>query len=204
MKITSKLLLGALSFGASLTLATAQDPATPAPQNRGDRGNRGGNNAGAPGGDRGGRGNFNMDELRKRMSDGLKTSLKATDEEWAVIQPLLEKVTNAQRDTMMGRFSGMMGGFRGSRDGAQGGSQGGSGGGAPTDRPERAGSKESEALRAALASDNSTPEDIKNKLNAVRDSRKKAAAELAQSREELRKVLTVRQEAVLVSMGVLE
>lgn len=201
MKITSKLLLSALSLGASLTLACAQDPAAPAPQDRGgDRGSRGGDRGGSNG-DRGGRGNFNMDELRKRMSDGIKNSLKATDEEWAVIEPLMEKVTSKQRDTMMGRFSGMMGGFRGGRDGGPGGRDGGS---APSDRPERPGAKESDALRTALSSDNTTPEELKNKLAAVRESRKKAAAELAQAREELRKVLTVRQEAVLVSMGILE
>ena len=43
---------------------------------------------------------------------------------------------------------------------------------------------------------------MKAKLQAVRDQRKQAAAELAQAREELRKVLNMRQEAALVMDGI--
>jgi len=38
----------------------------------------------------------------------------------------------------------------------------------------------------------------------LRESRKRKEAELAKAREQLREVLSVRQEAVLVSMGMLE
>ena len=61
-----------------------------------------------------------------------------------------------------------------------------------------------EALRAALENDNTTVNDIKTKLQAVRDQRKQATTELAQSREELRKVLNMRQEAILVMYGLLD
>jgi len=44
----------------------------------------------------------------------------------------------------------------------------------------------------------------KAKLEAVRAAHKKAAAELEQAREDLRKVLTLRQEAALVMVGILE
>ena len=47
------------------------------------------------------------------MNEFIKTALKATDDEWAVIQPLLEKVQTLERDSMMGRvgaFAGMGGG----------------------------------------------------------------------------------------------
>ena len=169
MKITSKTILASAFLVAAGLFANAQD-----------------NNA--PGG---GRGNFNPEEFRARMAERLKTSLKVTDDEWTVLQPLIEKVTTKQRESMAGRFGGF--GGRGSGD------RGGNGGGG-----DRGGSAESQALREALEKDSTTPEDLKAKLNAVRESRKKATIELAAAREDLKKVVSVRQEAVLFSMGILE
>ncbi|MDB6150567.1 MAG: hypothetical protein JWQ44_2015 [Chthoniobacter sp.] len=168
MKITSTLLLSALALAASATLGIAQDA---------DRGDR----RGTP------------EEFRQRMTERLKTSLKVSDEEWTVIQPLIEKVQAKQRDAMGG------GGFGGRRGG--GGGDNNQGGGTRSDRP---GSTERDALRTALESDSTSPDELKAKLTAVREQRKKAQAELAQAREELKKVVTVRQEAALVSMGMLE
>jgi hypothetical protein len=183
MKIKSNILLPAFALMASAVVATAQD-----------------NNQG--------RGNFNPEEFRARMEERVKTSLKVTDDEWKVLQPLIEKVQTAQRESFAGRF----GGFGGRGGGRPGGDGATAGAGAPaTGAPaaggggrQRGGSEESQALRAALESDSSTPEDIKAKLAAVRASRKKAEADLAAARAELQKVVTVRQEAVLVSMGMLE
>ena len=177
MKINSNLILPALALMASAVIATAQDNNNPPP---------------GPGG--GGRGNFNPEEFRTRMEERVKTSLKVTDDEWKVLQPLIEKVQTKQRDSMMGRF----GGFGGGRGPGGGGPGGGGPGG---DRP---GSAESQALRTALDGESTSADDIKAKLAAVRDQRKKAAAELTAARADLQKVVTVRQEAVLVSMGVLE
>lgn len=147
------------------------------------------------GGNRGG----NPEEFRQRMNDRLKTSLKASDEEWSVIQPLLEKVTAKQREASGNRFGGGRGG-----PGAPGGRGGAGGGGSQADRPQSASSAASQALRTTLENESASPEEIKAKLTAVRDARKKSAAELTQAREELSKVLSVRQEATLVSMGILE
>lgn len=142
---------------------------------------------GAPkGGDR-------MEQFRQRMNDFLKTSLKVSDEEWGVILPLLEKVQIKQRDALVGRF-GMFGGRRG----------GGGGGGDRGGRPERPASPEADTLKAALESEATSPADVKAKLEALREARKKAAADLEQAREDLRKVLTQRQEATLVLAGILE
>jgi hypothetical protein len=161
------------------------------------------------------------------MNDRIKTALNATDDEWAVIQPLLEKVQTAMRATQAGRFGGMGGGRRGGGfgGGPGGGGPGGPGGGpggpggnaaAPGASPGANGggrqgrfggavsSPEADALREALASDSTTPDEIKTKLQALRDARKKAQADLDQAREDLEKVLTLRQEAVLVQMGMLE
>jgi Spy/CpxP family protein refolding chaperone len=188
MKLTTKLFLPVVALMATAVFASAQDD-----NNRGDR-----------------RGNF--EEFRQRMAERLKTSLKVTDEEWTVLQPLIEKVQTKQRDSMMGRFSGF-GGRRGGGDGGSGGGSGGGGGGNTTgggdrgrgDRGgDRAGSAESQALRTALESESTSSDEIKAKLAALREAQKKSAAELAAAREDLRKVVTVRQEAVLVTMGILE
>jgi Spy/CpxP family protein refolding chaperone len=183
---TKTLLLSAMALAASAALATAQNANDPnRPADRADR-----------------RGNF--EDFRQRMNERLKASLKVTDEEWAVIQPLLEKVQAKQRDAAGSRFGGR--GPGGPGGGTRGGDQANrdQGNRDQGNRPDRAGSAESQALRTALENENSSPEELKAKLTAVRDSRKKTAAELEQAREELRKVLTLRQEATLVTMGLLE
>ncbi len=143
---------------------------------------------GERGGDREGRGG-NPEEFRQRMNDRLKTSLKATDEEWAVIQPLVEKVTTKQRESGGNRWGG-----RGGRDR----------GGDNDNRPQSATATASQALRTVLESESASPDEIKAKLTAMREARKASEAELAKVREELRQVLSVRQEAAMVSMGILE
>ncbi len=179
MKSKPTILLTALTLAASTILAIAQDPA-PAPGGGRQRG-------GGPGGQGG-----NMQDFMQRMNDRLKTSLKVTDEEWTVLKPLVDKVQTVQRDAMGSRFGG--GGRRGGGDNA----------GTPSDQPARPGATESDALRTALESDTTSADDLKAKLAAVREVRKKGAAELVAARAELQKVVTVRQEAVLVSMGILE
>ena len=182
MKITSRILLSAIALTATALFANAQDNNN---QNRGPRGQ-----GGTP------------EEFRARMAERIKTSLKVTDDEWTVLQPLIEKVTTKQRDAMSGRFGGFGGRGGGGPGGDRGGNSGGSGGNtAGSDRP---GAAESQALRDALEKDSTSPEDLKAKLNAIRETRKKAAAELVAARAELQKVVSVRQEAVLFSMGILE
>ncbi len=192
MKTKSSLFLSALALTASAVLSIAQDaPApTPAPASSPAADNGGGRTG------RGGRGNF--EEFRQRMEERLKTSLKATNEEWAVIQPLMEKVQSKQREAMGGRFGGFPGGRRG------GGEASADKPGAGGEHAMRGGSAESQALRTTLENESASPDEIKAKLAAVREQRKKAADELTQARADLSKVLTVRQEAVLVSAGILE
>ena len=181
MKSKTTILLSALALAASTILATAQDTAAPkdAPKDAGANNPGGGRGRGGQGG--------NFQDFMQRMNDRLKESLKVTDEEWAVLKPLIEKVQTAQREAGAGR------GF------------GGRGPGGDNNTPDtRPGAAESAALRTALESDSTSADDLKAKLAAVRAVRKKGAADLAVAREELKKVVTVRQEAVLVSMGMLE
>ncbi len=135
-----------------------------------------------------------MEQFRQRMIERLKTALKASDDEWSVIQPLLEKVQTKQREAMGGRFGGGRRGGPGGQDGGDRNSHQNWGGGSP----------ESDALRKVLEVETTPAADIKAKLESLREARKKSAAELDQAREELRKVLTQRQEAALVLMGFLQ
>lgn len=173
MNISRFVAISILSLSIIPAAGWAQAPAAPAP--------------GAPTG----RGSFNLEDYRKKMEEGIKAALKATDEEWTVLKPLIDNVSTKQRESRVGG-----GGF-----GRGGGNPGGTPSGTETPRPGQA---EATALKDALASDATSVEDIKAKLTAVRNARKTAQASLAQARDELRKVLTVRQEAALVNMGLLE
>lgn len=143
-------------------------------------------------------------QFRQRMMDRLKTALKATDEEWTVIQPLLEKVQTKEREAGHSRRG--PGGWGGPGPGAGGP---GPGAGAPEGEPngrhaDAAHSPETADLKAALTAEDTPTDTLKTKLEAVRAARKKNNADLEQAREELRKVLTLRQEATLVLIGILE
>lgn len=189
MKTTVQVLLTVATLSATSLVTSAQQPAPPTPPN------------GQGGGERRDRGNF--EDFRKRMNERLKESLKVSDEEWGVIQPLIEKVGEKQREAMGGRFGGGPGGSRGP-GGDRGPGGNGPGNNAPAPDLSRPGAAESQALRTALENESTSADELKAKLNALREVRKKGAAELVVAREELRKVVTVRQEAVLVSMGILE
>ena len=95
----------------------------------------------------------------------------------------------------------------------QGGSGGGSGGsaqfgGGPTwrlaDRELTEGEKACEELFELLQDKNSRPEKIKQKMDALRQARKKAKNQLAKVRQELREILNSRQKAKLVLLEVLD
>lgn len=149
-------------------------------------------------GDRGGqRGNFDPQQFRQRMYEQIKTQLKASDDEWSVIQPKLDKVMEAQRAMRPGW------GMRGNRGGNRPGPS--PDGGAPaSDRPQSELEKATTELRTALDAESTSAPDLAAKLAAVRAARAKAQAELTAAREELKQLLTARQEAVLVMMGSLE
>lgn len=191
---------------AAVAVTAATLPAlTFAQNNPGDNGGngggrqRGGDNGGGPGGGGpggGGRRNFDPAQFQQRMMDNLKEQLGASDEEWNVIQPKLQKVMEAQRDA---RAGGMMG-MRGMMGGRRGG-QGGPGGDQQPTTPVAMAAKE---LQDTLQNKEATPDQINAKLTAFRAARDKANADLEASRKDLKDVLTAKQEAQLVLYGMLE
>lgn len=134
------------------------------------------------------RGNFDPAAMRERFMNSIKERLGASDDEWKVLQPKIEKIMTAQRESRGGGFFGR---GRGGQD------RGG-------DQPQSAVSRASAELNQALENKDTSPEDIDKKLAALREARDKARADLQASQKDLKDVLTKRQEAVLVTMGMLE
>ncbi len=154
---------------------------------------------------------WDPERFQEMIMNRIQESLNATDEEWKIIQPRIEKVWELQQETRMGGFGRRLFGpppGRGGRD--RGDSDRG-----PRDRGDRdrgprgrgfgpEPSPEAEALQKALDSDNTSVDDIKAKLAAFREARDQKEKKLEEAQKELKEVLTIRQEALLVLMGTLE
>jgi len=173
-------------------------------------GNQGGGRRGGQGGGPGGPGGFDPAQMRQRMAERMKEQLGVDDQAWKVMEPRLMKVMELSRQTNAGGRGMMFGfGMRGNRGGP--GGPGGDQGGPQADRRGRGPQGEQTALEKAMAqlrttleNQSATPEEIKTQLTAVRQAREKAKQELAVAQQDLKKILTLRQEAMLVEMGTLE
>ena len=115
--------------------------------------------------------------------------------EWGVIEERLSKVVRVKMESMFSGGMGMMGGMRRGGNGPGGGFRGFPGFAQPD--------PDAENLQKTIES-NAPGAQIKSALTKLREARKQKQAELTQAQEELRKVLTVRQEATLVLSGVLD
>ncbi len=182
---------GALGLGALSSLAQDNNPP-------------GGPPPGAPGGQAGfggqgrfGRGNFGDPAQRQQMMmDRLKQQLEITDEaEWKAIEPLIQKVSDIQRQMMGDRMRGFFGPRRAPDSNDQNRDQ---------NRRNLFGqaSPEAEALQRAIDGKASSTE-MKAAITKFVEARKTRQAELEKAQANLRKVLTVKQEAVLTLDGML-
>lgn len=149
-------------------------------------------------GQRGQRGNFDPAQMQQRMMERYREQLEIKgDDEWKAIEPLITKVNEARRDVGFGGMGrGMMG-----RPGGQGGpggdqAQGARRGFGGDPMPEL------EALQKAVES-NASAADIKAALAKYRDARKAKEAKLTEAQDNLRKVLTAKQEAQAVVLGLM-
>ena len=180
MKRFSFLSLGALAAGLMLSLANA---------------------AQGPGGG-GQRGDFDPAQMRERMAERMQQVLGASDAEFKVIRPLLEDVQDKQRASMAGRMGGMgmMAAGRGGQAGRPGADQRRPGAADGATTPVATAAAD---LSSALESESTPASEIRAKMQALRDARSKADDELRASQKKLQAVLTARQEARLVVMGML-
>jgi len=146
---------------------------------------------------RGPRGGFDPEEMRARMMDRMQEVMGSTDEEWKVLEPMVADVMEKQREAGAGRGFGMMMLFRrGDDDGNRRGGPGRGFGPEP--------SAEIQALQEVLDNEAASASDIQEKLKALRVEREEKQEALEKAQDKLRKVLTVRQEALLVMFGMLE
>jgi len=151
-----------------------------------------------------GQGRGNIEEFRQRMMDNYRERLEIKgDDEWKAIQPLIAKVMDARQDIGFGggRGFGRGGGRRGGGNNdaqANGNNQGGRRG-FPGGEP----SAEAEELQKAIDS-NASKDELNAKLTKFREARKEKEAKLAKAQEDLKKVLSVKQEAAAVLMGLLQ
>jgi len=187
--LTTVVAATAICLGASNLLAQ---------NNNNNNNNNNGNNNGGNGGNGGrrNRGNFDPSQFRQQMMDDLKEQLEITDDaEWKAIEPMITKVFDLRRDTFP-RRGGFGGRFRGGGNNNNNTSD--------SNRPQggAAANPASEALQKAIDGKASNAE-MKAALAKYQDYRKEKAAELEKAQADLRKVLSVRQEAVATLNGLL-
>lgn len=154
------------------------------------------------------RGNFDPAQFRQRMMDGLREQLDVKDDaEWKVLETAIGKVFDARQDIGFG--GGGMRFGRGNRGGStnststasstttdQGGQNRRRGfGGTPT--------PEAEDLQKAIEA-KAPASEIKAKLAKLREANKAKEAKLESAQEDLRKLLSARQEATAVLAGLLK
>jgi hypothetical protein len=154
------------------------------------------NGGGGNGGGQGGRGNFDPAQFQQRMMDNIKDQLGFTnDTDWGAVQPLIQKVMDAQRSARSGGMGRLFG--RGNRGGGDQGGNNRRGGFGGTPSPE------AEALQKAI-DDNAPAAQIKELLAKYQASQKDKQAQLATAQDNLRAVLTTKQEAQATLLGLLQ
>jgi hypothetical protein len=70
--------------------------------------------------------------------------------------------------------------------------------------PNSAVAKAIAELRNAVADSKTTPQQIQEKVSAVRTARQKAQGDLAAAQSEVRQIITPQQDAILIGLGYLE
>ena len=180
----------AMSVGALQLLAQENPPPGGTGGDRQSRRGRGG-----PGG-----GNFDPSEFQKRMLERVKEQLEVTkDDEWKAIEPLVQKVFDVRREAMANGIGRAFG-----RGGRSGGDNNGGG-----DQNRRGGgffgepSAEAQALDKAIES-KASKDELKAAMAKFRASKKDKEAKLKDAQDALRKVLSLRQEAIAVANGWLD
>ncbi len=193
-KLNRWLAMAGIAAATCLTASTLVAQDNP-PGDRQGRGGRGGGGFGDPA------------EMQARMMENIRDQMKVKDDtEWKLIEGRVQKVMEARREVGVGGGGfGRM--FR--RPGGQGGPGGPGGpGGDNADGGRRRGgfggfgepSAEQQALDKAI--DSSAPkEELKSAMAKVRAAKKEKETKLATAQEELKKVLNTEQEAVALSMG---
>ena len=208
--LAKKTILGAVVVSIVGLLLVGQSLSQPQQsQQRGQRGQRGGTQDTQR--QQMQRGQFDPERMRQMMNQRMQELFGATDAEWKILGPRVMKVQELSREVGGGGRGGMMFGGMGRRGGFGGpGGPGGPGGDQPGGRQGAPGreqtevEKATESLQTLLENTSATPEQIKNQLTTLRAAKEKAKQQLAVAQQELRQIITLRQEAQCVMMGMLD
>lgn len=125
---------------------------------------------------------------------GLQEPLGCSDDEFAALRPSLIKLAQAAQNSQVNMFAAVNRPNGNNNNGQQ---------------QQRAVAltpiqQAATDLQTALDDPGSTPDSISSKVQALRLAKDKAQQDLRDAREQLRALLTIRQEAVLVSEGLLD
>jgi hypothetical protein len=171
-------------------------------RNRGQNQDQSNNNNNNTQGGRRQRGNFDPAQFQERMVERYRDRLEITDDaEWKAIQPRIQKVIEARMALESGRRAAFDRGNRGDRTGRadrNGSDQNQQQRPASTNAPDPA----TDMLQRAIT-DKASSSDLKTASAQYLAARKARQATLEKAQEELRMVLTQRQEAIAMLAGLL-
>jgi hypothetical protein len=155
------------------------------------------------------RGGGDPAQFRQQMMDDLKEAMEVKDDaEWTALEPKVSKVMDARRDVMSSTMRGAFGNRGRNRQRGGGGNADDQGNNNGQPRRPRGGPFGGEPSAAVTAlqkavDDKAPTAEIKTKLKAVQDEAKVKEAALVAAQEDLRGVLTPRQEAIATLRGLL-
>jgi hypothetical protein len=148
--------------------------------------------------------NFDPAQMKQDRIDRTRDQLEIKDDtEWKAIEPIVSKVVDAQMEVFAMRTGGFGRGRRGNRN--SGGDTNNPSTSTRSNRPSPFGEPSASITALQKAIDDKAPAaELKAKLATVRAERKDKEAKLDAAEEELKGVLTARQEAIAVSNGLLK
>ena len=143
-----------------------------------------------------------MAERQAEQDEQLREEIDASEEEFELLQPKIERVRQLTRERQMASAAGF-GGGRGGQAGGRGGRGGGFGGLFETSDEGEALTEAQQELREVLE-DKAVAADVKDALDDCREARDAMDEAISDAREDLRGLLTARQEAYFVVNGMLD
>jgi hypothetical protein len=139
----------------------------------------------------------------QKFEDKVRELMEASDSEWAVLQPKIEKVVTLQRQVKESRNTSIL-----TSSSVTAAKPGKSKTPEPQTQHDAALSAELQdrirALRDTWTDKTASPQEVKVRLDRVRETKLQIMDDLFEAQSELRDLVTVRQEVVLVMLGVLD
>ena len=151
-----------------------------------------------------------LQEMRQEQSQRMREGLGLSEEEFGAIEPMIERVQQLARESMVAGRTIFGDRGRGRPGGRPGGGPGGGRGFSPFDDQDsmspqgKSLTEATEALRESLENQDTPSNEVKDRLASLRQARVAIQDALRQAREELRGFVTPRQEATLVLQGTLD